>query len=208
MEMIRAADLPCISLFAVSSYVAYAIDPNQLQDCSINGTKDPQSACHFRGNATFVHGLFCKDPMGATPEDSLLQRLHMAGNMANKVGPSLPGLNTLGISIAHIDFAPNGLNPPHTPRAMEVLILTQVSLLILLNPGDVFVFPQGLIHFQLNVGNTPAAAIAALSSQNPGIVTVVNAVFGSNPPMSVDVLTRAFRAYDNVIKFLQTQFQM
>ncbi|CAB4269043.1 unnamed protein product [Prunus armeniaca] len=32
------------------------------------------------------------------------------------------GLNTLGISLTRIDFAPNGLNPPHThPRASEFL---------------------------------------------------------------------------------------
>ena len=48
--------------------------------------------------------------------------------------------------------------------------------------GDVFVFPQGLIHFQLNNGKAPAVAIAALSSQNPGNITIANTVFGSKLP--------------------------
>ncbi|CAN1123108.1 Germin-like protein subfamily 1 member 11, partial [Linum perenne] len=37
----------------------------------------------------------------------------------------------------------------------------------ILQKGDVFVFPIGLIHFQRNVGHGYAVAIAALSSQNP-----------------------------------------
>lgn len=45
-------------------------------------------------------------------------------------------------------------------------------------------FPEGLIHFQFNVGNKKTVAIAGLSSQNPGVITVGNAVFGSVPPIS------------------------
>ena len=54
-------------------------------------------------------------------------------------------------------------------------------------------FPFGLIHFQLNIGRTHAVAIAALSSQDPGVVTVANAVFGSAPPVNPEVLIKAFR---------------
>lgn len=180
-----------------------------------------------------MNGLLCKDPTVATPEDFLFQGLNIPGNTNNKVGSNvtlvsaanLPGLNTLGISVARVDFAPFGLNPPHIhPRATEVLTVIQGSLFVgfvtsnranaanqlfskVLNTGDVFVFPQGLIHFQLNVGKTPAVANVALSSQNPGVVTVANAVFGSNPATPTDVLTKAFRANNNVINFLQSQFQ-
>ncbi|CAL5003573.1 unnamed protein product [Urochloa decumbens] len=71
----------------------------------------------------------------------------------------LPGLNTLGISLARIDYA-----------------------------------PLGLIHFQFNpIHDSPAVAIAALSSQNPGAITITNAVFGSKPPISDDVLAKAFQ---------------
>ncbi|KAB1226768.1 Germin-like protein subfamily 1 member 17 [Morella rubra] len=53
-----------------------------------------------------------------------------------------------------------------------------------LNKGDVFVFPVGLIHFQWNMGNTNALVFAALSSQNPGVITIADAVFGTNPPIN------------------------
>lgn len=134
----------------------------------------------------------------------------------------IPGLNTLGISVVRIDYAPNGgQNPPHThPRATEILIVIEGTLLVgfvtsnpdnrfiskVLYPGAVFVFPIGLIHFQQNVGKTNAVAFAALSSQNPGVITIANAVFGSNPPINPDVLTRAFQLDYNVVKFLQARF--
>ncbi|XP_022748346.1 germin-like protein subfamily 1 member 13 [Durio zibethinus] len=74
----------------------------------------------------------------------------------------------------------------------------------ILYPGDVFVFLVGLIHFQFNVGKTNAVAFAALSSQSPGVITIANAVFGSNPPINPDVLVKAFFQLDkNVVRNLQ-----
>ncbi|KAJ7960769.1 Germin-like protein subfamily 1 member [Quillaja saponaria] len=132
------------------------------------------------------------------------------------------GLITLGISLARIDFAPKGLNPPHThPRATEILVVQEGTLYVgfvtsnpenrlitkVLKKGDVFVFPIGLIHFQLNVVDGDAVTFAALSSQNPGVViTIPNAVFGSNPPISPEVLAKAFQVDKNVINYLQKQF--
>ncbi|XP_031127751.1 germin-like protein 12-1 [Ipomoea triloba] len=129
------------------------------------------------------------------------------------------------ISLARIDFEPYGLNPPHThPRATEVLTVLEGTLyvgFVLSNPapgmknklftkvlkeGDVFVFPQGLIHFQFNIGHSKAIAFAGLSSQNPGVITIANAVFGSDPPISPNVLTKAFQVDKNVINYLQSQF--
>ncbi|KAM7523204.1 hypothetical protein LguiA_013106 [Lonicera macranthoides] len=99
----------------------------------------------------------------------------------------IPGLNTLGISLVRIDYAPNGLNPPHTyPRATEALIVQEGTLYI-------------------NVGKTKEAVIATLSSQNPGVITIANAVFGSNSPISPDVLTKAFQVDKKVINHLQEQ---
>ncbi|GJS40290.1 putative germin-like protein 2-1 [Tanacetum coccineum] len=75
-----------------------------------------------------------------------------------------------------------------------------------LEKGDVFVFPEGLIHFQQNVENGYAVAIAALSSQNPGVITIANAVFGSNPDISDDILARAFQVDKKVIDKIQSNF--
>ena len=67
-------------------------------------------------------------------------------------------------------------------------------------------FPIGLIHFQQNVGYGNAVAISGLSSQNPGVITIANAVFGSKPPISPEVLTKAFQLDKKVIDYLQKQF--
>ncbi|ONK71117.1 uncharacterized protein A4U43_C04F4890 [Asparagus officinalis] len=34
--------------------------------------------------------------------------------------------------------------------------------------SDVFAFPFGMVHFQMNLGHTPAVALSALSSRNLG----------------------------------------
>ncbi|GJY73184.1 putative germin-like protein 2-1 [Tanacetum coccineum] len=62
-----------------------------------------------------------------------------------------------------------------------------------LQKGDVFVFPVGLVHFQRNLGHGNAVVIAALSSQNPGAITIANTVFGANPPIPSDILAKAFQ---------------
>ncbi|KAM7253444.1 hypothetical protein ACFE04_021737 [Oxalis oulophora] len=203
---------------------AFASDPSPLQDFCV-AINDPGLV-----NNAFVNGKFCKDPNLVKAGDFFSQGLDVAGNTSNPSGSNvttvnvdkIPGLNTLGISLVRIDYAPNGgINPPHThPRATEILTVIEGTLNVgfvtsnpnntlftkVLNKGDVFVFPIGLIHFQQNIGKTPAVAIAGLSSQNAGVITIANAVFGSKPAISRDVLTRAFQVGAAVIKLLQAPF--
>ncbi|KAL5552388.1 hypothetical protein UlMin_002564 [Ulmus minor] len=212
-----------LSILALAT-IASAYDPSPLQDFCV-ATNDPN-------NALFVNGKFCKDPKLATAEDFFTSGLNIPGNTNNKVGSNvttvnvdkIPGLNTLGISLVRIDYAPYGLNPPHThPRGTEILVVVEGTLYVgfvtsnqqdgsnklftkVLNKGDVFVFPIGLIHFQFNTGHTPAVAFAGLSSQNAGVITIANAVFGSTPPINADVLTKAFQVDKNLINYLQKQF--
>jgi quercetin dioxygenase-like cupin family protein len=176
-----------------------------------------------------VNGKFCKDPKLVTADDFFLSGLDIPGNTSNRVGSNvtllnvdkISGLNTLGISLARVDYEPYGLNPPHIhPRATEILTVIEGTLYVgfvtsnpdnrfitkVLNKGDVFVFPIGLIHFQFNIGQTNALAFSSLSSQNPGIITIANAVFGSNPPINPDVLSKAFQLDQNVVNYLQKQF--
>ena len=176
-----------------------------------------------------MNGKFCKNPNLTVAEDFFLSGLDKPGNTSNPVGSAvtpvnvaqIAGLNTLGISAARIDYAPYGQNPPHThPRATEILTVLEGTLLVgfvtsnpenrliskVLYKGDVFVFPVGLIHFQFNIGHTNAVAIAALSSQNPGVITIAKAVFGSNPAINPDVLSRAFQLDKNVVEYLQSRF--
>ncbi|XP_071720245.1 putative germin-like protein 2-1 [Rutidosis leptorrhynchoides] len=205
-------------LFATCS-LALASDPGPLQDfCVADNT-----------SKVLVNGFVCKDPNVVTAGDFLFKGLDRMGNTSNPFGSivtqvfvqQLPGLNTLGISMARIDFAPWGLNAPHThPRATEILTVIEGSLevgFVTSNPanrlitttlvkGDVFVFPVGLIHFQQNVGNGYAVAIAALSSQNPGAITIAKAVFGSNPDISADILAKAFQVDVKTVYEIQSKF--
>ncbi|GMN25885.1 hypothetical protein TIFTF001_001099 [Ficus carica] len=73
----------------------------------------------------------------------------------------------------------------------------------ILHKGYVFVFPIGLIHFQFNVAKYPAVAFAGFGSQNPGTITIANAVFGSNPPINPEVLAKAFILDKDVVEKLQ-----
>ncbi|KAF4392268.1 germin-like protein subfamily 1 member 17 [Cannabis sativa] len=216
--------LLAVATLAVAASVVSAYDPSPLQDFCV-AIDDPK-------NALFVNGKFCKNPKLVKAEDFFFSGLNIPGNTMNPVGSNvttvnvgtLPGLNTLGISLVRIDYAPYGQNPPHThPRASEILVVVEGTLYVgfvtsnqadgknllftkILNKGDVFVFPIGLIHFQLNIGKTPAVAFAGLSSQNPGVITIANAVFGATPPINADLLARAFRLDKNIVLDLQKQF--
>ncbi|XP_042047924.1 putative germin-like protein 2-1 [Salvia splendens] len=215
-----AMNILLFSSIALSlAFVALAFEPSPLQDFCV---ADPTSSARVNGQA-------CKSPASVVANDFSFSGLHMPGNTSNPNGSrvtpvsvaQLPGLNTLGISMARVDYAPWGINPPHThPRATEILTVIEGSLqvgFVTSNPdntlitktlykGDVFVFPVGLIHFQRNVGTGNAVAIAALSSQNPGVITIANAVFGSNPDISSDILAKAFQVDKTVVDWLQTKF--
>ncbi|KAK1609265.1 hypothetical protein QYE76_032938 [Lolium multiflorum] len=209
------------ALLALVSWQAVASDPSPLQDFCVADKYSP----------VLVNGFVCKDPKIVSADDFFMAaNLDKPRDTTNKVGSNvtlinamkIPGLNTLGISIVRIDYAPLGENPPHThPRATEILTVLEGALYVgfvtsnpenklftkKLEKGDVFVFPVGLIHFQFNpCPNKPAVAIAALSSQNPGTITIANAVFGSKPPISDDVLAKAFQVEKNTVKWLQAQF--
>ncbi|KAE8663179.1 Germin-like protein subfamily 1 member 18 [Hibiscus syriacus] len=78
----------------------------------------------FHGDQVFVNGKFCKDPKLAVADDFFFSGLNMPGNTSNLVGSNvttvnvdqIPGLNTLGISLVRIHYAPyGGRDPPHTP---------------------------------------------------------------------------------------------
>jgi hypothetical protein len=77
----------------------------------------------------FINEKFCKDLELAKAEDLFFSGLQNPGDTDNLVGSNvtivsvdqIPGLNTLSISLTHIDFAPYGENLPHThPRGTEI----------------------------------------------------------------------------------------
>ncbi|BBN00977.1 protein MpCupin29 [Marchantia polymorpha subsp. ruderalis] len=101
-----------------------------------------------------------------------------------------PGLTSEGLTVVQFKMVPCGENVPHThPRATELLSLisggplqagfvdtkgeTHINILY---PGDLIVFPRGLLHFEVNVGTETAFYISALNSQNPGTLDAAGAV--------------------------------
>ncbi|KAH6790150.1 RmlC-like cupins superfamily protein [Perilla frutescens var. frutescens] len=209
-----------LSLVAIAcANLVVAHEPSPLQDFCV---------ADFNSSAR-VNGFACLDPKQVTAEHFHLRGLNIAGNTSNPLGSfinrptvhEIPGLNTLGISTVRVDYQPRGVVPPHRhPRAAEILTVLEGTVLAgfvtsepenkliskVLHKGDVFVFPFGLIHFQQNVGENDAVTIAFLSSQNPGVIAIANAVFGSNPPINADVLAKAFQVDNSVVTKLQAPY--
>ncbi|XP_057844634.2 putative germin-like protein 2-3 [Cryptomeria japonica] len=194
-----------------------AEDPDPLQDFCVADEK----------SKIFVNGFVCKNPKKVSADDFFFRGLGQPGDTNNAVGSNvtaanvmqIPGLNTLGISLVRIDFAVDGINPPHThPRATEILVLLEGELFVgfvdtnnklfskKLEKGDVFVFPKALVHFQQNVGKENAVVISGLSSQFPGVQTIANSLFGAKAPLPDNVLSKAFRISSKLVDSIQAKF--
>ncbi|KAI9122893.1 hypothetical protein K1719_005782 [Acacia pycnantha] len=148
-------------------------------------------------------GYSCKSPSKVTVDDFVFHGLGVSGNTSNIIKAAVtpafdmqfPGLNGLGISLARLDLAKDGVIPLHThPGASEALVVLIGSIcagfissdntvfLKNLNKGDSMVFPQGLLHFQINAGKSPAQAIVYFGSANPGLQILDFALFKSDFP--------------------------
>ncbi|KAI6686508.1 hypothetical protein NL676_032421 [Syzygium grande] len=183
-------------------------DPDPLQDYCIADMSNRHSF--------WVNGAPCIDPDSASISDFTTSALSKPGNpKANRFGfnvtltnmANLPGLNTMGLTMARIDIVGNGLVPPHShPRASEVTICLEGVIGVgfvdtsnrlftqILRPGESFVFPKGLIHYLYNFDSTNSAlAISGLSSQNPGVQIASLAAFMSKPGIPDEVLGTAFQ---------------
>lgn len=209
-----------IGLLSVSFFVAcLAADSNNILDFCVADIY----------SHVFVNGAPCKDPKTAHADDFYFTGLDKQGNFSNPMGSKatpvyvqqIPGLNTLGLSMVRLDFAPDGLNPPHThPRASEIITVLEGTLEVgfigtapdyrhfskILNKGDVFVFPMGLLHYQRNVGKVNAVAIAALNSQNPGTSSIAPALFTSKPVLNDEIISKTFLFDKKNVAILRSKF--
>ncbi|KAG0567583.1 hypothetical protein KC19_7G145600 [Ceratodon purpureus] len=194
-----------------------ASDPDPLQDFCVADNS----------TGLIINGFPCKPADQVTVQDFTYSGLMKAGN-TNNVDMALvtaasvvqfPGLNTLGISAARIDFAKGGLNPPHLhPRATEVLLLVQGELYVgfvstnntlfatVLKPGELFVFPRALVHFELNIGKSVALGFGFLNSQNPGRQVIAPALF--TPDIKDEVLEKGFRIDGKTVDMIQAKFRV
>lgn len=161
-----------------------------------------------------VNGYPCKDIAKVIATDFYFEGLAKAGVSSNpfKVATAkafvgeVPGINTLGVSMARVDVGPGGLVPPHShPRETEIIFLldgvmnasfiTTSNIVIshTIKKGGVFVFPQGLVHYLKNIDDKPAAILAAFNSQLPGTSIWSLTLFGAQPSVSDDVLATTFQ---------------
>nr|GMC84356.1 putative germin-like protein 2-1 [Ipomoea batatas] len=185
--------------------LAMAFEPSPLQDFCV---ADPSSSAK-------VNGFACKDPKTVQATDFFFSGLHLPGNTSNPNGSKVTAVNHASTEFLHaklVSDTPILLKEEYLAKAgaLEVGFVTSNpdNRLIsrVLKSGDVFVFPVGLVHFQRNVGYTKAVAFAGLSSQNPGVITIANAVFGSDPAINGDVLAKAFQVDKNTVSRIQSKF--
>ncbi|KAF7081283.1 hypothetical protein CFC21_085243 [Triticum aestivum] len=190
-------------------------DPDMLQDVCVADLASPIK----------INGFPCK--ANITADDFFFAGLKKAGNTNNPAGSvvtaanvlSFPGVNTLGVSMARIDYAVGGQNPPHThPRATEIIFVTEGTLEVgfittanklftkVVTVGEVFVFPRGLVHFQQNRGNCSASVIAAFNSQLQGTQAIATTLLAATPPVPTDVLAKAFRVDNEDIDAVKARF--
>lgn len=191
-----------------------AADPDLLQDVCVadltSGVK--------------LNGFVCKENITAGDFSFDLSKPGLTNNSAGSLVTAanvmkIPGLNTLGVSMARIDYAPGGLNPPHThPRAteiafvlegeLEVGFITTANVLISksIKKGEIFVFPKGLVHFQKNNGKVPAAVLVAFNSQLPGTQSIAATLFAASPPVPDYVLTKAFQVGTKEVEKIKSRF--
>ncbi|KAF1878057.1 hypothetical protein Lal_00022766 [Lupinus albus] len=178
-----------------SIIVVMASDPDPINDLCIANSAD--------------NSFSCKNSSTATVEDFTFSGIKFPGNFKNWFfskgvnSNDFPGLNTLGVSFVRADFDVGGVNVPHFhPRATEVVFVLKGKIYSgfvdtknkvfakVLEEGEVMVFPRGLVHFQMNVGDGHATILGSFDSQNPGLVRIPNAVFGSE--INEELLEKAF----------------
>ncbi|CAN6699169.1 unnamed protein product [Malus baccata var. baccata] len=131
-----------------------------------------------------------KGVLGVKVDDFVFSGLDIAGNTTNIIKAAVtlafaaqfPGVNGLGISLTRLDLVIGGVVPfhTHTLELWDFVSLANTVYLRTLENGDIMVSPQGLLHFQVNEGETPALAFANFSSPSPGRQILDFALFNND----------------------------
>ncbi|KAJ0088557.1 hypothetical protein Patl1_32492 [Pistacia atlantica] len=200
------------------AHITTASDPDPIQDFCI---PNPEFGVTKLAHLTI---LPCKNSSEATTDDFVFSGLRSAGNFSESglatipVNPIVfPGLNTLGMSFVRADLKAGAVNPPHFhPRATEISYVVQGSVYSgfvdssnrvfasVIEQGEVMVFPRGLVHFQMNVGDKPATVFGSFNGQNPGSQKIPSAIFGSG--IQAELLEKAFGLTPKQIGTMKRKF--
>ena len=211
--------LVACAAFAMFVAVAFAADADPINDYCVGDLK----------SSVMVNGLPCKAASMVQSSDFLFSGLRNAADTNNPLGIAVtpgfagvnyPALNSQGLSLARFDYAKGGLVPAHThPRASEVIYVTKGELYVgfvdtagklfsaTLKKGDVWLFPRGLVHFQLNVAGGHAVSVSVLNGQNPGVQLMASALFGSTPEIKDEVLSKGFSISTEQVDAIKKAFQ-
>lgn len=171
-----------------------------VQDFCVGDLKAPESPS----------GYSCKSVANVTVDDFVFSGLGAAGNTNSIIKAAVtpafaaqfPAVNGLGISAGRLDLAAGGVIPMHThPGASEILLVTQGQItagfvssansvyLKTLKKGDLMVFPQGLLHFQVSAAGYTSVGFVFFSSSNPGLQITDFALFANDLPTKLVAAT-------------------
>ncbi|KAJ4829118.1 hypothetical protein Tsubulata_035893 [Turnera subulata] len=199
--------------------LALASDPDPIQDFCI---PNPELSSIVKAARLGVPP--CKNSTEATTDDFVFSGMKTAGNFSETglatipVNPkNFPGLNTQGMSFVRADYKAGAINPPHFhPRATEITFVLEGSVYSgfvdsnnrlfarILQQGEAMVFPRGLVHFQMNVGDKSATVFGNFNSQNPGNQKIPTAIFGSG--IDNELLQKAFGLSPEQIVTMRRRF--
>ncbi|BBN12957.1 protein MpCupin93 [Marchantia polymorpha subsp. ruderalis] len=191
-----------VFLFGLVSTIVFASDPEPTTDFVLPRGVD---SAILDGNY-FTSTILRNDTMGSGPYSTTTQV-----SVEN-----FPALQGLGISMSLARYSPGAVVRPQIhPRATELLYVLEGTLDVgfidstnklfrqTLQTGDLWLVPQGMVHFLSNLNDTSEArAVAAFTRSNPGYIDVAASIFGSNERISKQVLSKSFKVYESVIQTL------
>lgn len=215
-----AAAAACFFFVLLLPAFTQAADPDPVQDYCV---------ADLSNTNVVINGLPCKSPSSVSSADFRSSLFRGTGNVSNPLGIAIaaaagatfPALNTQGLTVIKIDYAKmGGFVPPHVhPRASEVVLVLEGAVLVgfidtsgnyfstTLYAGDLFVFPRGLIHFQLSLPSSiPSLSFSSLNSQNPGLSLVASALFASTPGIPDIVLEKTFAITEAQVEAIKMAF--
>ncbi|CAN8239882.1 unnamed protein product [Cochlearia groenlandica] len=170
-------------------------------------------------------GYPCKSQVSS--EDFFYSGLNTPLNTSNPRGLSanaanlltFPGLNTMGISMYNVVMAAGVVNTPHTHRgATEAGVVLEGTVLVaflttnytlfskVVGPGDMFVIPPGLIHYEWNVGKTQTRLLTVVNNELPSEVLLPHTLLATKPAIPNAVLMKVFKTDSKTIKMLKSKF--
>ena len=147
-------------------------------------------------------GYACKNPSKLTSDDFVFRNFRgekqtggiYKNNITLAFAEQFPAINGLGISMARLDFGVGGVIPLHSHRTSEIIVVIRGTIVAgfidasnnayyqKLEVGDVMIFPQAMLHFQVNVGKKPAMAIVSLNGASPAVQQTTYSLFDGNLP--------------------------